>query len=39
MKRIAANLTPLVTCPAFMLWHLAGSGHVHPGAPVRRDTR
>lgn len=25
MKRIAANLTPLVTCPAFLLWHVLGA--------------
>ena len=25
MKRIAANLAPLVTCPAFLLWHLIGA--------------
>ena len=30
MKRIAANLTPLVTCPAFMLWHLIGAAMCIP---------
>ena len=25
MKRVVANLSPLLTCPAFMLWHLIGA--------------
>ena len=30
MKHVAANLTPLATCPAFMLWHLIGAAMCIP---------